>query len=69
MITFNDLVNDVRKLSLTEKIEIESILTRSIIDEKREKIHRNYLESKKEYKENKLNFSNNINKLKQMVDF
>jgi|GEM_PF-1104888 len=66
--TFSDLVNDVKKLSLSEKIEIKHIITKTIIDEKREKIYKNYLKSKKEFKDNKLKFSNNINELKKLVD-
>jgi hypothetical protein len=67
--TFNDLVENVRNLSLTEKLEIKTILEKSIIEEERDKFYKNYLKSKKEYKENKLEFSSDINKLKNMVDF
>ena len=67
-ITFNDLVNNVRCLSLTEKIEIKEIVEKSIIDERRKEIHANYLLSKQEQMSNKLNFSNDIDKLKKMID-
>jgi aspartyl/asparaginyl-tRNA synthetase len=66
--TFNDLVNNVRKLSLTEKLEIKNIVEKSIIDEQRDEIHESYLKSLKEHKENKLQFSNDINQLKKMID-
>ncbi|OHD15109.1 MAG: hypothetical protein A2086_15230 [Spirochaetes bacterium GWD1_27_9] len=65
--TFNDLVDMVRDLSLSEKVEIKTVLEKEIIEEKRNKIHKNYLKAKKEFKENKLEFSNDINKLKKMI--
>ena len=65
--TFNDLVDMVRDLSLSEKVEIKTVLEKEIIEEKRKKIHKNYLKAKKEFKENKLEFSNDINKLKKMI--
>ncbi len=66
--TFSDLVNNVRNLSITEKIEIKNILEKSIIEEQRDDIYNFYLKSKEECKENKLKFSGNINQLKKMVD-
>ncbi len=65
--TFNDLVDTVRNLSFSEKLEIKTVVENSIIEEKREKIHRNYLKSKKSYKENKLEFSSDIETLKKMM--
>lgn len=66
--TFNDLVNNVRNLSLTEKLEIKDIVEKSIIDEQRKKIYDSYLESKQEHKEDTLTFSNNIKTLKNIMD-
>ena len=66
--TFNDLVNNVRNLSLTEKLEIKDIVEKSIIDEQRKEIYDSYLECKQEHKENKLKFSSDINTLKSMMD-
>jgi hypothetical protein len=65
--TFNDLVDTVRNLSFSEKLEIKTVVENSIIEEKREKIHRNYLKAKKSYKENKLEFSSDIETLKKMM--
>jgi hypothetical protein len=67
-ITFSDLVNYVRNLSLPEKLEIKDIVEKSIIEEQRNEIHECYLKSKKEYKENKLKFSDNIDQLRKMID-
>jgi hypothetical protein len=66
--TFNDLVDNVRNLTLPEKIEIKSILEKAIIDEERNKIYESFLESKKEHEENKLKFSGDINILRGMID-
>jgi len=66
--TFSDLVNNVRNLSLNEKMEIKHILEKYIIEERRKEIHNSYLESKKEYKEKKLNFSDNVDQLRKMID-
>jgi hypothetical protein len=65
--TFNDLINKIRNLSLDEKIEIKEIIEKSIIDERRKEIQKHYLESKKEYNNGKLQFSRNISKLKKMI--
>jgi hypothetical protein len=67
-ITFSDLVNNLRSLSLTEKLEIKNIVEKSIIEEQRDEIHASYLESKQEHKENKLEFSDDINQLRKMID-
>lgn len=67
-ITFNDIAETVRNLSLTEKIEIKDIVEKSIIKERREEIYENYLNAKQEYKENKLKFSNDITELKKMIE-
>ena len=66
--TFNELVDNVRNLSLPEKIEIKNILQQSIIEEERSKIYDCFIESKKEYEENKLNFSGDVNVLRKMID-
>ena len=66
--TFNDLVDIVRELPLDEKIEIKDIIEKSIIDENRNKIFQNYLDSKKEFEAGKLTFSSNIETLKKSVN-
>jgi hypothetical protein len=66
--TFSDLVNKVRNLSLNEKIEIKDIVEKSIIEERRNEIYRAYLESQQEYRENILHFSSSIDQLRVMID-
>jgi len=67
-LTFNNLVDIVRELPIDEKIEIKDIIEKSIIDEDRNKIYQNYLDSKKEYNDGKLYFSSDIDSLKKSVN-
>lgn len=67
-VTFNELITILRDLPLQEKMEVKNIVERSIIDEKRKEIHKFHLQAKAEYKRNKLIFSNDIDKLKSLVD-
>ena len=66
--TFSELVNNVRNLSLAEKIEIKNIVEKSIIEERRNEIYDCYLQSKRENKDDKLKFSDDINQLRKMID-
>ena len=68
MITVNTVLSEISDLSLDEKELVEDVLHKRIVEEKREEIYKNYLKSKKEYKENKLKFSNNIDGLKKIMD-
>ncbi|MCK4796316.1 MAG: hypothetical protein KAT05_02980 [Spirochaetes bacterium] len=68
MITVNTVLSEISDLSLDEKELVEDVLHKRIVEEKREKIYKKYLKSKKEYKENKLKFSNNIDELKEIMD-
>jgi hypothetical protein len=65
--TFNNLVEDVRSLSLSEKIEIKNIIQKSIIQERRNKIKSHYKTAEKELENNKLDFSSDMNTLKKMM--
>ena len=68
MSSVNTVLSEISSLSLDEKIMVEDVLHKRIIEEKREEIYNNYLKSKDEYKGNKLKFSNNIDELKKMMD-
>ncbi len=65
--TFGDLVEDIKKLSFTEKEEIKFLIEKFLIEEKREAIYKNYQESLIEVEENKLEFSDDIDKLEEML--
>ncbi len=66
--TFHDIVKKITNLSIDEKLQIKEIIEKSIIDERRQEIYKSYLESKQELAKNKLKFSENISKLKKMMD-
>ena len=66
-VTFDNLVDIVRNLSLEEKEEILLITEKSIVEERREEIFNNYQESLKEYQSGSLKFSNKIEELKRMM--
>ncbi|MEQ8192366.1 MAG: hypothetical protein ABRQ39_30650 [Candidatus Eremiobacterota bacterium] len=51
--TFGELVEDIKRLSFTEKEEIKFLIEKFLIEEKREAIYKHYQESLIEIKENK----------------
>ena len=64
---FANVVEEVQKLSSEDKGELRFLLERYLIEERREEIYQNYNESLKELRENKLEFSSDINnKLKEI---
>ena len=67
-IRFNNVVDIVQKLSLDEKEEVKFILEKSIAEQRRDEIYKNYINSKKEHTDKNLKFSNSINELKKMVE-
>ena len=66
-LTFNNILELINNLSLTEKEEVKFIIERNIVEEKRNRIYDNYITAKKEFKKNKLFFSKDINKLKGLI--
>jgi len=62
---FYEIVEEIKLLDREEKEELKSLIEKYIIEEKREKILKNYKKSFKELKEGKLEFSGDLNKLKQ----
>ena len=67
-VRYDILVENIKKLPLPEKEELKNLIEKYIIEEKREKIYENYLKSLNEYKENKLQFSSNINELRKNME-
>ena len=65
---FANVVEEVKKMSSEDKEELKFLLERYLIEEQREEIYKNYKESLNELKENKLDFSNDLNKLKGIMD-
>ena len=65
--TFCDVVEAIKTLSLVEKEEIQSLLEQFLREERREEIYQNYLVSKQNAKEGKLQFSSDIDQLMQSL--
>ena len=64
---FCDVVEAIKTLSLVEKEEIQSLLEQFLREERREEIYQNYLVSKQNEKEGKLQFSSDIDQLMQSL--
>ncbi len=64
---YNILIEEVKKLTREEKEELKFLVEKYLIEERRHDIFENYQESKKEVKEKRLEFSNDITKLKEML--
>ena len=65
---FSHLVNEIQKLSFAEKEQLHNLLQKYLIEEKRDDIYHNYQMSKTEEHDGKLQFSSNIQELKQMLE-
>ena len=66
--TYNILVDEIKKLPLDEKEDLKNLLDKYLIEEKRKNIYDNYKDSLSEVKEEKIKFSNNIDELKKSLD-
>jgi hypothetical protein len=65
--TYANLISEIQNLSYEDKESLKEILEKYLIEERREEIYENLVESKKEMKEGKLKYSNDINELKKML--
>ena len=66
--SFSDVVEAIKILSLDEKEEIQSLLAQYLREERREEIYQNYLRSKQEEKEGKLQFYSDVDQLLESLD-
>lgn len=66
--SFNDLVEAIRSLSLEEKQEIQNLLTQYLREERRDELYQSYQRSFLEEHNDELKFSSNINELKQLIE-
>ena len=66
--SFNDLVEAIRSLSLEEKQEIQNLLTQCLREEQRDELYRSYQRSLIEEQNGELKFSSNIDELKQLIE-
>jgi len=67
-VRYDILVENIKKLPLPEKEGLKNLIEKYIIEEKREEIYGNYLRSLNEYKEDKLQFSSDINELRKNME-
>ena len=67
--TFADVVEDVRQLSPAEREELQEIIKRSLIEERRREILQNCEAGLQELREGKLTFTSDLEELqKQFAD-
>jgi hypothetical protein len=65
--TFATLVENVRTCSTEEKLELQSVLERALIEERREEILANHRRSLDELKRHKPKFSSSFSELKKSL--
>jgi hypothetical protein len=65
-ITFENLVDEVYKLDTEGKEHLKELLEKQLIEERREEILQNAIESKKEYEAGELEFDTAENILKKL---
>ncbi|MGI8500994.1 MAG: hypothetical protein ACR2LR_07615 [Hassallia sp.] len=66
--SFRDLVETIKSLSIQEKQEIQLLLSQYLREERREEIYESLKISQVEEQNGKLKFSNNIKELKQLIE-
>ncbi|MBD2777453.1 hypothetical protein [Iningainema tapete] len=66
--SFSELVETIKSLSIEEKQEIQFLLRQYLREERREEIYNNFMISKVEEQNCKLKFSSNIHELKQLIE-
>ena len=66
--SFSDVVETIKNLSFEEKQEIQALLTQYLREERREELYDNYQKSLIEEQKGELNFSSNIDELKQLIE-
>ena len=67
-VSFVDVVEDVKQLSIEEKQELKDLIDSYLIEERREEIYQNYQTSKQNLADGKLQFSTNLDELEAMLD-
>lgn len=64
---FSTVIEKVKKLSSEEKEELRFLIDKYLTEERRTEYYRDYRKSLKEFSENKLQFSGDIDTLKEMI--
>ncbi len=66
--TFSDLVETVKELSLDEKEELQMLLKQYLREERREEIYENFKLARNEEQQGELKYSADINELKRAIE-
>lgn len=66
--SFSELVEALKSLSIEEKQEIQLLLSQYLREERREEIYENFKKSQAEEQSGILKFSSNINELRQLIE-
>lgn len=66
--TFSDVVEAIKSLSVDEKHEIQLLLKQYLREERREEMYKNFSAAKQEQQKSELKFSSNITELKQLLE-
>jgi predicted nucleic acid-binding protein len=66
--TFSDVVESVKSLSISEKQEIQLLLSQYLREERREQIYENFKLAQIEELGGELKFSSNLDTLKQLIE-
>ena len=66
--SFAEVVEEVKNLSIEEKLELQILIEKYLTEERRQEIYDNYQVSLNELNEGKLVFSNDVNVLKGMLN-
>ncbi|HEX8773042.1 MAG TPA: hypothetical protein VF735_05510 [Pyrinomonadaceae bacterium] len=64
---FAEIVEEVKQLSTEEKEELQDLIEKYLVDERRREINENYRASLDELHENRLNFSSDIDELRETL--
>ena len=67
-VSFVDVVEDVKQLSIEEKQELKDLIDRYLIEERREEIYQNYQTSKQNLADEKLQFSTDLDELEASLN-
>lgn len=66
--SFSEVVEQVQRLSMAEKEELQSLLERYLIEERRKTIYNNYVESKATVNDRLHQSTSDIERLKKSID-
>jgi hypothetical protein len=66
--SFATLVEEIKKLPLEDKIELKYLIEKYVIEERRNKIYKNYKKSLMEAERGELEFSDDVDELKLVLN-